>query len=210
MTLCTPSYWKCCQNRLLSEHDFTTTASLLSEIITCASILHVLTYNLMLVITIIFILEPTQDVWCTVWEVVASRHHSFTFQMWVSKFILNWYFLSTCLGFQHDIYFLKWFLVPNFVIFVCRWIYRSEVYRILSVWRTLLSGEYTALKIKYRIIFIISEGRNTRWLEETAKWRAPHFVLFVKYYNFKEDERGGAYETYGKYEKYVHSFGWKA
>lgn len=135
---------------------------------------------------------------------VASQRHSFTFQMWVSKFIQNWYFLSAYLGLQHDIYFLKLFSVLNFVIFICRWIYRSEVHRTLSVWRTLLSGEYLALKSKYGIIFIISESRSTRRLEETAKWRAPQIVLFIKCYNFKEDERSGACETYGKY---VHSFG---
>jgi hypothetical protein len=38
----------------------------------------------------------------------------------------------------------------------------------LSIWRTLLSGEYTALKIKYGIIFTITEGRIARRLEETA------------------------------------------
>ena len=43
------------------------------------------------------------------------------------------------------------------------------MYRTLSIWRTLLSGEFAALKIKYGIIFIISEGRSTRRLEETAK-----------------------------------------
>lgn len=127
----------------------------------------------------------------------------------VGKFIQNWYFLSTCLGLQHDIYLLKLFSVLIFVIFICRWIYRSEVRRTLSIWWTLLSGEYSALKIKYGIIFSVSEGRSTRRLEETEKWRAPQIVLFIKYYNFKEDERGGACETYGKYEKYIHNFGWK-